>query len=243
MKKSAIFAAVAVGLLAFVVKAETCTPTNIVVAPLTDAHWTQNAPYNDYSPKGKTVFTSGWEAGCVATAAAQELYYWQWPWRLDAVHETSHPVLNESNLSLRFDGNVPFDWESMQNSYGDGATLKQKHAVAHLVLACQSLVQMRFVSGGGEAMKNLPGTMEWFEYAGSVTPRASDANLAALQADMEFGSPVQTGINFKGYGGHEVVGLGYATGTNSVGDAKNLIWLNLGWGGGSDGWYDIAEAT
>ncbi|MBQ3809135.1 MAG: C10 family peptidase [Kiritimatiellae bacterium] len=241
MKKSVIFATVVVGLFASVAKAETCTVTNVVVAPLTDAHWTQNAPYNDYSPKGKTVFTSGWEAGCVATAAAQELYYWQWPWRLDAVHETSHPVLNESNLALRFDGNVPFDWESMQSSYGDGATLKQKHAAAHLVLACQSLVQMRFVSGGGEAMKNLPGTMEWFEYAGQVTPRASEANLAALREDFEWGSPVQTGINFKGYGGHEVVGLGYATGTNSVGDAKNLIWLNLGWGGGSDGWYDIGE--
>ena len=223
--------------------AEAFTATNVVVAPLTDAHWTQGAPYNAYSPRGIVVFTNGWEAGCVAVAAAQELYYWQWPWRLDAVHETSHPVLNEGNLALRFDGNVPFDWESMQDSYGDGATLKQKHAVAHLVLACQSLVQMKFVSGGGEASKNLPGTMEWFEYAGSVTPRESDANLAALRADMEFGSPVQTGINFKGYGGHEVVGLGYATGTNSVGDAKNLIWLNLGWGGGSDGWYDIGETS
>ena len=241
MRKTAIFAAVVAGLLSFVAKADACTATNVVVAPLIDTHWTQNAPYNDYSPKGTTVFPSGWEAGCVATAAAQELYYWQWPWRLDAVHETSHPVLNESNLSLRFDGSVPFDWESMQNTYGDGATLKQKHAVAHLVLACQSLVWMRFVSGGGEAMRNLPGTMDWFEYAGQVTPRESDANLAALREDFEWGSPVQTGINFKGYGGHEVVGLGYATGTNSVGDAKNLIWLNLGWGGGSDGWYDIGE--
>ena len=229
--------------LPYMLFAEQCTVTNIIVARLKDAHWTQGAPYNDYSPKGTTVFTSGWEAGCVATAAAQELYYWQWPWRLDAVHETSHPVLNESNLALRFDGNVPFDWESMQDSYGDGATLKQKHAAAHLVLACQSLVQMRFVSGGGEAMKNLPGTMEWFEYAGQVTPRASDANLAALRADMEFGSPVQTGINWNEYGGHEVVGLGYAIGTNSVGEAKNLIWLNLGWGGGSDGWYDLEEST
>ena len=233
----------AVALLAFVAKAETCVPTNVVVAPLTDAHWTQNAPYNDYSPKGTTKFQNGWEAGCVAIAAAQELYYWQWPWRLGAVHETSHPVLDDSNLALRFDGNVPFDWADMQDAYGDSATLKQKHAAAHLVLACQSLVQMQFVSGGGLASKNLPGTMEWFEYAGSVTPRASDANLAALKADFESGSPVQTGINFKGYGGHEVVGLGYATGTNSVGAAKNLIWLNLGWGGGSDGWYDLAEAT
>ncbi len=243
MKKRMLFGTLAVFAGCIAAYAETCTPTNVVVAPLTDAHWTQNAPYNDYSPRGTTVFTSGWEAGCVATAAAQELYYWQWPWRLGAVHETSHPVLNESNLALRFDGNVPFDWANMQSSYGSGSTLKQRHAAAHLVLACQSLVQMQFVSGGGLASKNLPGTMEWYEYAGQVTPRASDANLAALKADFESGSPVQTGINFKGYGGHEVVGLGYATGTNSVGAAKNLIWLNLGWGGGSDGWYDLAEAT
>ena len=243
IKKTTIAAAVAASLGVLGAFGEDCTPTNIVVAPLIGSHWTQNAPYNDYSPKGTTVFTSGWEAGCVAIAAAQELYYWQWPWRLGAIHETSHPVLNESPLSLRFDGNVPFDWESMQDSYGGTTTLRQKHAAAHLVLACQSLVQMQFVSGGGLASKNLPGTMEWFEYAGSVTPRASDANLAALKADFESGSPVQTGINFKGYGGHEVVGLGYATGTNSVGAAKNLIWLNLGWGGGSDGWYDLAEAT
>ena len=235
------FFALAVATGAYLAHADTYTATNVVVAPLTSAHWTQGAPYNDYSPKGTTVYTSGWEAGCVAIAAAQELYYWQWPWQLDAVHETSHPVLNESNLAIRFDGNVPFDWSSMQDSYGSESTLKQKHAAAHLVLACQSLVQMRFVSGGGEAMKNLPGTMEWYEYAGQVTPRASEANLAALREDFEFGSPVQTGINFKGYGGHEVVGLGYATGTNSVGEAKNLIWLNLGWGGGSDGWYDIGE--
>ena len=80
MRKTAIFSAVVAGLLAFVAKAETFTATNVVVAPLVDTHWTQNAPYNDYSPKGTTVFTSGWEAGCVAIAAAQELRYWQWPW-------------------------------------------------------------------------------------------------------------------------------------------------------------------
>lgn len=215
---------------------EESTVTNVVVAPLTSSHWTQGSPYNDYSPKGTTAFTSGWEAGCVAIAAAQELYYWQWPWSLGAVRETSHPVMNESPLAIRFDGNVPFDWDNMPDSFSDGGTLAQKHAVAHLVLACQSLVQMQFVNAGGEAKKNLPGTMEWFEFGSQVDPKSGDEALAALRSDFEFGSPVQTGINFKGYGGHEVVGLGYATS-----DDKKLIWLNLGWGGGSDGWYDLSE--
>ena len=223
-------------------KAEDCVVTNVVVAPLTDAHWTQNAPYNDYSPKGTTVFTSGWEAGCVAIAAAQELRYWRWPWSLGAVRETSHPVLNENPLALRFDGNVPFDWDNMPDSFSSSETLAQKHAAAHLVLACQSLVQMEFVAGGGEAKKNLPGTMDWYEYVGQYNPR-NEGVADALREDFEFGSPVQTGINFKGFGGHEVVGLGFATGTNSVGEAKDLIWLNLGWDGGSDGWYDLSETN
>ena len=242
-KFTSFFFVVAVATSAFVSQAETVVATNVVVAPLTDVHWTQGAPYNDYSPRGTTAFTSGWEAGCVAIAAAQELYYWQWPWSLGAVRETSHPVLNESNLALRFDGNVPFDWDNMPASFSLGETLAQKHAVAHLVLACQSLVQMQFVNAGGEAKKNLPGTMEWFEFDRQVDPKSGDAALNALREDFEFGSPVQTGINFKGYGGHEVVGLGYATGTNSTGVAKNLIWLNLGWGGGSDGWYDLSETA
>lgn len=216
---------------------EESTVTNVVVAPLTSSHWTQGSPYNDYSPKGTTAFTSGWEAGCVAIAAAQELYYWQWPWSLGSIRETSHPVMNESPLAIRFDGNVPFDWDNMPDSFSDGGTLAQKHAVAHLVLACQSLVQMQFVSAGGLASKNLPGTMEWFEFDRQVDPKSGDEAIAALCSDFEFGSPVQTGINFKGYGGHEVVGLGYATS-----DDKKLIWLNLGWGGGSDGWYDLSEA-
>ena len=215
---------------------EESTVTNVVVAPLTSSHWTQGSPYNDYSPKGTTKFQSGWEAGCVAIAAAQELYYWQWPWSLGSVRETSHPVMNESPLAIRFDGNVPFDWDNMPDSFSSGGTLAQKHAVAHLVLACQSLVQMQFVNAGGEAKKNLPGTMEWFEFGSQVDPKSGDEALAALRSDFEFGSPIQTGINFKGYGGHEVVGLGYATS-----DDKKLIWLNLGWGGGSDGWYDLSE--
>lgn len=210
--------------------AETYTATNVVVAPLTEAHWTQGAPYNDYSPRS-------WSTGCEAISSSQELLVWQWPWRLGAIHSTSHSVNGDSDSVLRFDGSVPFDWSSMLNSYGSGATLKQKHEAARLSLMCQSLLQMQYVNGGAEAMKQIPGTMEWFEYVGKVVPNANggdDAAVAAVREDFEFGSPAQVGVP-----SHAVVGLGYATGTNSVGASVDLIWLNYGWGGGSDGWYDL----
>ncbi len=205
--------------------------TNIVVHPLTQAHWVQGEPYNQYTPH------SSWLSGCEAISSSQELLVWRWPWRLEAIHTASHKVNGESDSVIRFDGSVPIDWDSLLTSYGSGATLKQKHEAARLSLMCQSLLQMQYVSGGAEAMKQIPGTMEWFEYVGTVKPNANggdDDAVAAIRADLEFGSPVQVGVPH-----HAVVGLGYATGTNSVGEAADFIWLNYGWGGGSDGWYNL----
>lgn len=84
----AMAALVCVAAMAFNVASAELTNTNVVVAAISDAHWTQGAPYNDYSPRGTLSYTNGWEAGCVAIAAAQELRHWQWPWRLEAVRET-----------------------------------------------------------------------------------------------------------------------------------------------------------
>ena len=216
---------------AYLAHADTYTATNVVVAPLTSAHWTQGAPYNMYTPH------SSWQCGCEAISSSQEFLVWKWPWSLGAIHTASHFVNGESDSAVRFDGNVPFDWDSMLDSYGGSATLKQKHEAARLSLMCQSLLQMQYVSGGGDAKKQIPGTMEWYEYVGSVKPNENggdDEAVAAIRADFEFGSPTQVGVPQ-----HAVVGLGYATGTNSVGTAVDLIWLNYGWGGGSDGWYDL----
>ena len=225
------FFALAVATGAYLAHADTYTATNIVVAPLTGAHWVQGAPYNMYTPH------SSWQCGCEAISSSQEFLVWKWPWRLGAIHTASHYVNGEDDSVLRFDGSVPFDWDSMKLSYSDGGTLKQKHEAARLSLMCQSLLQMQYVSGGGDAKKQIPGTMEWYEYVGSVKPNENggdDEAVAAIRADFEFGSPTQVGVPQ-----HAVVGLGYATGTNSVGTAVDLIWLNYGWGGGSDGWYDL----
>ena len=230
----------AVALLAFVAKAETCVPTNVVVAPLTDAHWTQGAPYNEYSPLNDKG--ANWAAGCVAIAAAQELLVWQWPWRFGAVHEASHIVAGSDNATIRFDGTVPFEWDALKGFYSSSDSLASRHAAARLALFCQSLVQMQFVSSGGEAKKGIDGTMEWYEYDGNVTPSSGEAAVAKILSDLEFGSPLQVGVNVGGYGGHEVVGVGYGTGTNATGETVKLLGLNMGWGGAVQ-WWNLASSS
>ena len=220
--------------------ADTYTATNVVVAPLTGAHWTQGAPYNDYSPLNDKG--ANWAAGCVAIAAAQELLVWQWPWRFGAVHEASHIVAGSDNATIRFDGTVPFEWDALKDSYSSSDSLASRHAAARLTLFCQSLVQMQFVSSGGEAKKGIDGTMEWYEYDGNVTPSSGDAAIAKILSDLEFGSPLQVGVNVGGYGGHEVVGVGYGTGTNATGETVQLLGLNMGWGG-SVQWWNLASTS
>ncbi len=55
--------------------------TNTTVGPLCQTAWSQDYPYNQYCPAGTGgAATEGhMPTGCVATAMAQIMYYWQWP--------------------------------------------------------------------------------------------------------------------------------------------------------------------
>lgn len=63
-------------------KAQAPVARNPVVKPLLPCKWGQGAPFNDLCPEyvvnGSTVKTV---TGCVATAAAQVMYYYRWPKR------------------------------------------------------------------------------------------------------------------------------------------------------------------
>ena len=61
--------------------------------------WNQTTPYNDYCP----TLTSASEqtvTGCVATAAAQVMYYWKWP------------VTGEGQSSMDYPYGYRFNWDS-----------------------------------------------------------------------------------------------------------------------------------
>ena len=219
----------AAAVMACAAKAEDCVVTN--VAPLINSRWTQGAPYNDYSPLG-------WVAGCVATAGAQEFRYWQWPWSFDGVRETSHPVAGNEDSQIRFDGHVPFEWDAMQDSYSGSESLASRHAAARLELFVQSLVQMNFISSGAMNMKSIVGATDWYEFDQTVKPYESAEARDAVLADLQWGSPMQVGLNVSGYGGHEGVGVGYGESA----DGKPLLAINLGWGGDVQ-WWDLTATS
>ena len=138
---------------------------NVVVAPLIKTTWDQDDPYWKYCP---SVGSTKTYTGCVATAMAQVMNYWQWPEKGTG----SYSYTSETNsLSCSADfANTTYDWGNMVDHYTkyySGAsqisvstpTNTQKDAVAVLMYHCGVAVKMDYGTssqGGSSAFTIYP---------------------------------------------------------------------------------------
>ena len=127
-----------------------------VVGPLIQTQWDQDAPYYNLCPG---YGTNKAYTGCVATAMAQVMNYWQWPvngtgnhsYRPLDVNEPYNEWTGEPNYSKRYKStlsanfeNTTYDWENMLDSYTSSATAAQKTAVATLMYHCGVATEMMY---------------------------------------------------------------------------------------------------
>lgn len=126
-----------------------------VVGPLIQTQWDQEAPYNKLCPG---TGTNKAYTGCVATAMAQVMKYWEWPVNGTGSHSYKPLDVNNPsnswgmpNYSTRYPdtisadfGNTTYDWENMKNSYSGSATTAQKTAVATLMFHCGVATEMMY---------------------------------------------------------------------------------------------------
>ena len=120
-----------------------------VVGPLIATQWDQDSPYYDLCPG---TGTSKAYTGCVATAMAQVMNYWQWPVKgtgshsyqpLDPNSETGAKSKRYGVQSADF-GSTTYDWANMLDKYTSGATSAQKTAVATLMFHCGVATEMMY---------------------------------------------------------------------------------------------------
>ena len=99
------------------------------VEPLITAKWGQSGPYNMNCPllDGDSTLT-----GCVATAAAQIMYYYKYP---ESAKGQGCYVLDGDTVWEEMN-QYTFDWNNMVDVYDAKATDEQKEAVAELMKAC-----------------------------------------------------------------------------------------------------------
>ena len=109
-----------------------------IVGPLLTTTWDQEPLYNNLCPiyNGDRTVT-----GCVATAMAQVMKYWNWPDTGAGQH--SYNTHEYGELSANF-GATAYDWANMPNSLSSSSSADQVNAVATLMYHCGIAVNMDY---------------------------------------------------------------------------------------------------
>ena len=211
------------------------------VNALVQTRWNQSAPYNNLCPydsdEGERTVT-----GCVATAMAQIMKYWNYPTQGNG--RVSYNATGYGNQTANF-GNTTYDWSNMLNTYTNSATSAQKNAVATLMYHCGVAVQMSYgvSSAGGSGAVTVGSSNGTAEYAmknyflykntlvGCYRNNFSDTDWKnKLTTDLDAGRPIIYTGRGDG-GGHCFICDGY--------NSSSQFHFNWGWGGYCDGFYAI----
>lgn len=209
--------------------------------------WNQNpAPFNSLCPEDPLGPGGHAYVGCVATAMAQIMKYWNYPEQGQGSHTYTcnanpwsgyqgHPEYGPQTANF---GATTYDWAHMLNSYNGSYTPEEGNAVAVLSYHCGVSVDMMYGNsqapdyGSGAFSADVPGAIvQYFKYSSAATMRNYANDLSAwetmLRDQLDLGWPVyHSGSSSEG--GHAFVCDGY--------NDEGLFHYNWGWGG-SMGWY------
>lgn len=250
--------------LQFTNKHTNTTLSTNAVTPLIHTHWNQgnvnlNRPetsppynsdyYNYYCPydanAGKNALT-----GCVATAMAQIMKFWNYP--TSGIGWNTDHTDNYGDLTAVF-GNTTYQWSSMPDQLISSSTSAQNNAVATLMYHCGVSVNMKYgVSGSSSNLSFAKNALiNYFGYNSNIqlvnrkdysdptgTPTGTNwFNL--LKAEIDNGRAILYGGAYINpnpslpTNGHCFIADGY--------DSNNNLHFNWGWGGLADGNFPINQ--
>ncbi len=211
------------------------TDALLEVNPLLTTRWDQAPYYNAYCPGGAVT-------GCVATAMAQIMKYWNYPQQGTGYH--SYNEDDYGTLSANF-GATTYNWSAMPN-----AVFSPNNAVATLMYHCGVSVDMNYglASSGGSGAYVLSSTSPvthcseyalktYFGYSPAISGAkrsnyTSASWISLMKSELDASRPIlHTG--FGSGGGHAFVCDGY--------DNSNYFHFNWGWSGNSDGYFWIDQ--
>lgn len=202
----------------------TRAPERPAIAPLMKTIWNQGTPFNNLCP---TVGTQRCPTGCVATAMAQVMKYWNYP-------ESGKGRVTCSAGWLRLDG-IKFEWDKMLDSYNGDYTKDQANAVATLMQAAGYACNMSYSPNGSGALsinaaKCLSANFKYNPNIQYLQRSYFNATTWAdvIYAEIAAGRPILYGGQSTSVG-HEFVCDGY--------DGNGYFHFNWGWGGMSDGYF------
>ena len=199
--------------------------------------WNQDYPYNYCCPDDPSGSGGHAIVGCLATAMSQLMRFWCMP----AQGIGSHCYYHEDYGQICADfGATAYDWEHMPYVLNSSSSEEEKLAVGTLCFHCGVTIDMGYgPDGSGGASGPIPGAMHnYFDYSEANVQRSrndyeTETWKRMVREQFDMGWPMYYGGCQDG-GCHAFVCDGY--------DDFDMFHFNLGWGGGSDGWYLIDDA-
>ena len=211
------------------------TVNGAAIAPLLgDIAFNQGHPYNQNCPDGEN--TQKCVTGCVATAMAQVMRYWQHPNQsTQEIPDYTIDYYDGSSTTFPGWGVTTIDWANMLSSYNGNESQTQINAVATLMALCGASVEMVYgVYGSSASTSYVPHALKtYFDYdAGTrfierLYYRAAEWNQTIYDELLQ-NRPVIYGGQSSGTG-HAFVVDGY--------DCDDFFHINWGWGGYLDNYF------
>ena len=225
--------------------------SQIWVAPFVQTLWDQTvdaslnyACYNYFTPPYGAGIVSNDPCGCIATALAQEMFYFQYP--NTGVGTGSFAITNNGapqTIQL-LGGNGtggPYQWTNMPLS-PNNPTTNQAMAIGYLTHDAGATVNMNYTSNNSSAatylaQQALTGAFKFANaaYYESFNNGLSGTNLLSMiNPNLDARLPVMLGILPDG--GHCLLCDGYGYSSSTL-----FHHVNTGWGGDDDIWYALPE--
>lgn len=209
-----------------------------VVPPLIVTKWNQDEYYNSLCPSVSDGPGGHAYTGCVATAMAQVMKYWEYPSHGIGTHSY---IWKGQTLTADF-GNTTYDWANMTNTYGSSSTSVQKQAVATLMYHCGVSVDMvyggRSTNGSSAAVATVAEALKTFfnyspDLAHEKKTQYDDAEWKTkVKNELDAHRPMEYGgQDPNGPAGHAFVCDGY--------NSDDYFHFNWGWSGAYDGYFSL----
>ena len=216
------------------------------VGPLMTTRWNQSWPYNNYCP----TYDDGDEqvhavTGCVATATAQIMNYYQWPAVGRGSHGYTCNVNGETVTDLYADfSESVYRWELMLDDYDEGSSAESCDAVARLMSDVGISMDMGYGSSSGASEKDaLMAMKRYFDYYDKAYLLNRD-NYGAAEWDQMLVDELSAGrpILYCGFDLSPTTGGGHAFVIDGF-DTEGYFHLNWGWGGSYDGFFLVSALS
>jgi len=207
------------------------------VEPLLSTQWDQGQYYNTFCPSDEqSPFDGRVPTGCLATAMAQLIKYWQYPANGRGQHRYTGRY---GVMSVDYD-HTTYDYTLMPDQLTASSSEEEINSVAGLIRDCGVAVNMDYQtnSSGASSPDIRAALVSQYRYSPSMffAERAlyeSEEWKNLLQQEISEGRPVIYGGN--GDSGHSFICDGYKS--------DDYFHFNFGWSGNWDGWYLLSAVN